>query len=51
MLQASQYGAIIAPPVPAFYNSPENINDLINHSVARVLDLFNIDTPTQSDLE
>ncbi|WP_316354000.1 UbiX family flavin prenyltransferase [Candidatus Trichorickettsia mobilis] len=46
MLQASQYGAIIAPPVPAFYNSPENINDLINHSVARVLDLFNIDTPT-----
>ena len=44
MYEASQLGAIIAPPMPAFYNKPQTIDDLINHSVYRVLDLFDIDT-------
>jgi 4-hydroxy-3-polyprenylbenzoate decarboxylase len=36
-------GAIVAPPVPAFYNRPETIDDLLNHLVGRMLDLFEID--------
>ena len=39
----AEMGAIISPPVPAFYNNPETIDDLVNHSVGRVLDLFDID--------
>lgn len=46
MYEASQLGAIIAPPMPAFYNKPQTIDDIINHSVARVLDLFDIETDT-----
>jgi flavin prenyltransferase len=37
-------GAIIAPVVPAFYNKPKTIDDLVNHTVGRLLDLFGIDT-------
>lgn len=44
MTSLSEMGAIIAPPVPAFYNRPESLDDLINHTVGRVLDLFGIDT-------
>ena len=44
MTSLSEMGAIIAPPLPAFYNRPESLDDLINHSVGRVLDLFDIDT-------
>jgi len=44
MTALSEMGAIIAPPVPAFYNKPETIDDLVNHSVGRVLDLFDIET-------
>ena len=40
---AAQLGAVIAPPMPAFYNQPKTIDDLVNHSVGRVLDLFDID--------
>ena len=46
MYEASQLGAIIAPPMPAFYNKPQTVDDIINHSVSRVLDLFDIDTGT-----
>lgn len=42
MTQLSEAGAIIAPPVPAFYNHPESIDDLVCHSVGRVLDLFGL---------
>lgn len=42
MLKISNYGGIIAPPVPSFYNGPKNLDDIINHSVARALDLFDI---------
>lgn len=37
-------GAIIAPVVPAFYNKPQSIDDIVNHTVGRLLDLFGIDT-------
>jgi 4-hydroxy-3-polyprenylbenzoate decarboxylase len=40
MLQASRMGAILLPPVPAFYFYPKTIDDLINHTVGKVLDLF-----------
>jgi 4-hydroxy-3-polyprenylbenzoate decarboxylase len=43
MTALSEMGAIIAPPVPAFYNRPESLDDVINHSVGRVLDLFGIE--------
>lgn len=44
MTSLSEMGAIIAPPLPAFYNKPESIDDIVDHSVGRVLDLFDIDT-------
>lgn len=44
LLQASEIGAIIAPPMPAMYNRPKTVDDIINHTVARLLDLFDIDT-------
>jgi 4-hydroxy-3-polyprenylbenzoate decarboxylase len=40
MLQASRMGAILLPPVPAFYFHPKTIDDLISHTVGKVLDLF-----------
>ena len=46
LYEAAQLGAIIAPPMPAFYNHPQTIDDLINHTVGRVLDLFDIDIGT-----
>jgi 4-hydroxy-3-polyprenylbenzoate decarboxylase len=39
----SEIGAIVAPPVPAFYIRPDSLNDVIDHSVGRVLDLLEID--------
>ena len=44
MLQVAESGAIIMPPVPAFYARPETLDDMINHTVGRCLDLFEIDT-------
>ena len=44
LLQAAEMGAIIAPPMPAFYNAPRTLDDAIDHSVGRVLDLFDIDS-------
>ena len=44
MVTLAEMGAIIAPPVPAFYNKPESLDDVIDHAVGRVLDLFDIDT-------
>ena len=43
MLQLSEMGAIIAPVMPAFYNRPQSLDDIVNHSVGRMLDLFGID--------
>lgn len=44
MTSLSEMGAIIAPPMPAFYNRPETLDDIVDHSVGRVLDLFDLDT-------
>ena len=44
MAQAVQAGAVIAPPVPAFYSKPASVEDLVAHTVGRVLDLFGLDT-------
>jgi 4-hydroxy-3-polyprenylbenzoate decarboxylase len=46
MTQLSELGAIIAPPVPAFYARPESVADIVEQSVGRVLDLFDIDVRT-----
>ncbi len=43
LYRASQLGAIIAPPMPAHYIKPQTVDDLINHHVGRILDLFSID--------
>jgi flavin prenyltransferase len=43
MTALSEMGAIIAPPVPAFYAKPETLQDMVDHTVGRVLDLFDID--------
>lgn len=40
----SDMGAVVAPIVPAFYNRPKTVDDIINHTVGRLLDLFDIDT-------
>ena len=44
MLKLARIGVAICPPVPAFYNNPATLDDIINHSLARILDLFNIET-------
>lgn len=44
MLEITRAGAIVAPPVPAFYIKPASVEDLIDQSVGRVLDLFDLDT-------
>lgn len=44
MLKLSRAGVAICPPVPAFYNKPQTIDDIVIHSITRVLDLFDIDT-------
>ncbi|KAL4932394.1 UbiX family flavin prenyltransferase [Aspergillus undulatus] len=44
MLEVTRAGAVIFPPVPAFYIKPASVEDLIDQSVGRMLDLFNLDT-------
>jgi 4-hydroxy-3-polyprenylbenzoate decarboxylase len=43
MATLADMGAIIAPPMPAFYNRPKSLEDIIDHTVGRVLDLFDLD--------
>jgi 4-hydroxy-3-polyprenylbenzoate decarboxylase len=45
MQQATLNGAVIMPPVPAFYHRPQTIDDIVNQTVGRALDLFGIDLP------
>ncbi len=42
MLKLSRMGVSILPPVPAFYNHPQNLDDMINHVTMRILDQFDI---------
>ena len=44
MLKVTHMGAIVNPPVPAFYTSPKTIDDLVRQSVGRVLDLFDLES-------
>ena len=44
MATVTEMGAIIAPPVPAFYNRPKTLDDAVDHNLGRVLDLFGLDT-------
>jgi 4-hydroxy-3-polyprenylbenzoate decarboxylase len=46
MTQLAEMGAIIAPPVPAFYARPVDLSEMIDHTIGRVLDLFEIDSRT-----
>jgi 4-hydroxy-3-polyprenylbenzoate decarboxylase len=42
MLKLSRMGVVILPPVPAFYNHPRSVDDIVNHIVMRILDQFDI---------
>lgn len=43
MTAVTEMGGVICPPVPAFYNRPTTLDDIVNHTVARVLDLFDLE--------
>ena len=43
MTSVTEMGAIVAPPVPAFYAQPESLDQMVEHTLGRVLDLFDID--------
>lgn len=45
IVQATELGAVVAPPVPAFYHRPQSLDDIINQTVNRLLDLFDIQLP------
>lgn len=42
MLKLSRMGAVVMPPMPAFYTRPQNLDDMVNHVVGRILDQFQI---------
>jgi len=44
LYEAAQMGAVIVPPMPAFYSDPQSVDDIVNHTVGRLLDLFGIDS-------
>jgi len=45
LVQLAEMGAIILPPVPAFYHRPKTVDDVINQTVNRTLDMFDIELP------
>jgi len=45
MVELAEMGAHIAPPIPAFYQKPQTIDDLVNHSIGRALDIFGLECP------
>jgi 4-hydroxy-3-polyprenylbenzoate decarboxylase len=44
MVAVTEMGAIVAPPVPAFYAKPRSLDDMVDHTIGRVLDLFGLDS-------
>ena len=44
MVKIDRYGGVIFPPVPAFYNKPETVDDIVEQSVGRILDVMGIET-------
>lgn len=47
MVRAAEIGAVILPPIPAFYSHPQSIQDIVDQTILRVLDLLNITPPTE----
>jgi 4-hydroxy-3-polyprenylbenzoate decarboxylase len=45
MVAATEFGAVIMPPMPAFYTRPQSIGDLVDHSIGRAFDLFGLTVP------
>ena len=45
MTLLAEMGAIVAPPIPGFYHRPQTVDDIVNHSVERVLDLLGLPSP------
>lgn len=45
MLSLARMGAVIFPPVPAFYNSPQSVGDIVTHIAGRVIDQFGLEMP------
>ena len=43
MLKLSRMGTVVLPPMPAFYNRPRTVDDIVDHTVSRVLDQFGLD--------
>ena len=43
MLRLANIGAIILPPIPAFYNSPKSINDLVDHTIGKILECYGVE--------
>jgi 4-hydroxy-3-polyprenylbenzoate decarboxylase len=46
MVALSEMGAIIAPPVPAFYAQPQSLEEMVDHTLGRLLDLFGLEAGT-----
>lgn len=46
MVQVAEMGAIVCPPVPAFYQRPESIEEIIDHTLNRLIDLLGVELPT-----
>ncbi len=46
MVHLSELGAIIAPPVPAFYAQPQSLDEMVDHTLGRILDLYDLDSGT-----
>jgi flavin prenyltransferase len=42
MLALAEMGAVVLPPMPAFYNRPKDLDDVVNHTIARVLDRLDL---------
>jgi 4-hydroxy-3-polyprenylbenzoate decarboxylase len=42
MLALAEMGAVVLPPMPAFYNRPKDLDDIVNHTLGRVLDRLNL---------
>ena len=42
LAQVARYGAVVLPPVPAFYNRPQSVDDIVDHTVGKALDQFDI---------
>jgi 4-hydroxy-3-polyprenylbenzoate decarboxylase len=45
MVKLARMGSVILPPMPAFYNHPQTVDDIVEHTVSRILDQFGVDVP------